>query len=115
MKQYLFVIFYIILFMYVNAAVGGTSQLIKIPATSFQVSHNDANAEKEEGRIFFNAITSFIMSSDWFPIEFNVPDTISTLAEGTSSMWSGLMDYFAPNENIPRYVLKLAKQLDKML
>lgn len=59
-----------------------------------------------EGRIFFDALSSFISNSEWFPLELNVPDTISSVADGVSSLWTAMMEAIGQSENIPRIVLR---------
>lgn len=52
---------------------------------------NVNKSEFDKGRIFGSYIGDFISGSDWFPIEFNVPDILSGFGSGLSSMWSYLI------------------------
>lgn len=64
-----------------------------------------------EGRIFFDALSSFISNSEWFPLELNVPDTIATVADGVSSLWTTMMEAMGQSENIPRIVLRTLENI----
>lgn len=44
--------------------------------------------EDETGRLFWNALGTFIDDSEWFPIEINVPDIIKGIGEGIGSMYN---------------------------
>lgn len=57
-----------------------------------------------EGRIFFDAIGNFISTSEWFPLEVNVPDTIG-------SMWSGMVGLFAQAEQVPRILYRMVNSV----
>lgn len=67
---------------------------------------NQNNALKVEPRIFFRQI---VEASGLFPIEINVPDTISSMMNGINSMWSYISgnaseDVEEPSvENMPVY------------
>lgn len=41
-------------------------------------------------RFFFNALGNWIESSEWFPVEFNVPDALSSFGQGVSNFGSNL-------------------------
>ena len=51
-----------------------------------------------EGRIFFNAIGDLVQASGFFPIEVNVPDTVSGMMQGIQGMWSSMMNYLGYGE-----------------
>jgi len=53
-------------------------------------SKNLVAIEKEEPRIFFRQI---VEASGLFPIEVNVPDTISSMSQFMSSMWDTASSY----------------------
>lgn len=64
-----------------------------------------------EGRIFYDALSSFISSSEWFPLELNVPDTIASVADGVSSLWTTMMAAIGQSENLPRIVLRTLESI----
>lgn len=54
----------------------------------FSSQHSIRVNEDETGRLFWDALGTFIDDSEWFPIEFNVPDIIKGIGEGIGSMYN---------------------------
>ena len=71
----------------------------------------NANNPNQE-RLYFDVVGSWIMDTDWLPIEVNVPDTISSVISGMQSAWSSTMGFFgiAP----PPRMKKAGKKLLRM-
>lgn len=67
--------------------------------------------EEIQGRLFYDALSSFISTSEWFPFELNVPDTISAVASGASSLWSTMIEAAAQSENIPRIIWRSVESI----
>lgn len=54
----------------------------------FSSQHSVSVNDDETGRLFWNALGTFIDDSEWFPIEFNVPDIIQGIGQGIGSMYN---------------------------
>lgn len=67
--------------------------------------------ETGEGRIFFDTIGNFISTSDYFPLELNVPDTIATVGQGLNDMFSGIMGLMGQAEQVPRMLYRMLKSV----
>ncbi len=73
---------------------------------------NASNNSSNEARLYFDAVTNWIMETEWLPIEVNVPDTISGMISGIQNAWTSTMGYFgiAP----PPRIKKAGKELLRM-
>lgn len=67
--------------------------------------------ETNQGRIFWDSIGNFISTSEWFPLEMNVPDTISTIGQGLNNMWSGFMVLMGDAQQVPREVYRVLRSV----
>lgn len=67
--------------------------------------------ETSEGRIFFDAIGNFISTSEYFPLELNVPDTIATVGQGLNDMFMGIMGLMGQAEQVPRVLYRMLKNV----
>lgn len=68
-------------------------------------------SEQSEGRIFFDTIGNFISTSDYFPLELNVPDTIATVGQGLNDMFSGIMGLMGQAEQVPRMLYRMLRNV----
>lgn len=70
------------------------------------------NYSSNQGRFYFDAVTNWIMDTEWLPIEINVPDTFSSMFSGIQNAWTSTMGYFgiAP----PPRIKKAGKELLRM-
>lgn len=67
--------------------------------------HSSSANNDESGRLFWSQIATFIDDSEYFPIEFNVPDIMQGIGQGIGSMynyvstWAGM---FGSNTVVPK-------------
>lgn len=55
----------------------------------FSTQHQHQQHEDEEsGRLFWDALGTWIDDSEWFPIEINIPDVIQGIGQGIGSMYN---------------------------
>lgn len=66
-----------------------------------------------QGRLYFDAVTNWIMDTEWLPIEVNVPDTISGMISGVQNAWTSTMGYFGISP--PPRIKKTGKKLLRMV
>lgn len=76
---------------------------------SIPLNLNNSN----EGRVYFDAVTNWIMETDWLPIEVNVPDTIMGMINGLQNAWTSTMGYFGISP--PPRIKKDGKKLLRMM
>lgn len=73
---------------------------------------NPNTSDQDQGRLYFDAVTNWIMESEWLPIEVNVPDTISGMISGVQNAWTSTMGYFGISP--PPRIKKTGKKLLRM-
>lgn len=66
-----------------------------------------------DGRIYFDAVTNWIMDTEWLPVEVNVPDTISGMIGGMQNAWTATMGYFGVSP--PPRIKMTGKKLLRMV
>lgn len=52
-----------------------------------------SEASASQGRLLWDMLGNIITTSDYFPLELNVPDTFEAIAMGVSSTWTAISDH----------------------
>lgn len=61
--------------------------------------------EVSEGRLLWDALGNIITTSEYFPLELNVPDTIGAVAAGINGAWMAVSDH------IPRMLWRRLEEM----
>lgn len=61
--------------------------------------------EVSEGRFLWDALGNIITTSEYFPLELNVPDTIGAVAAGINGAWMAVSDH------IPRMLWRRLEEM----
>lgn len=69
----------------------------------------NVNSSTNQGRLYFDAVSNWIMETEWLPIEVNVPDTIWGMISGIQYTWTSAMGYLGISP--PPRIKKAGKQL----
>lgn len=72
----------------------------------------NTNSDSNQGRLYFDAVSNWIMETEWLPIELNVPDTISGMISGIQNAWTSTMGFFGMTP--PPRIKKAGKKLLRM-